>query len=211
VAWTWSLRLADVLVPAEAVPRADGVALDSETPEPLLAESTPPVIVRPDPTLMPPKTVSVAVGSVYVPLAVTVTAPVCPLTDVTGPYFAACVAKSVIWLAVCVWADGANVDGTPVSPEYGKAAIIAWVWSARLARLEVPAAAAPNADGVASDRLTLPGSPFGPRSPALVTVTIATEPFVTRVEPPDDPSTVTEICDGAPTLTVTSAIGISRV
>jgi hypothetical protein len=41
------------------------------------------------------------------------TAPVSVLTDDTGAAAAATVAKSVMVLAVCVWADGANVEGTP--------------------------------------------------------------------------------------------------
>ena len=67
------------------------------------ADSTPELIEMPPPlTLTPPSVVDEAVGNVYGDPPETVTAPVCPFTDVTGAAAATAVGKSVIWLAVWV-------------------------------------------------------------------------------------------------------------
>ena len=82
-----AVRVTAPVRPDTLVTLADTVPLDTESPEP---------------TMQPPKVVVVAAGSVYDDPPETVTAPVWPFTDVTGPYLEASVAKSVIWLAVCV-------------------------------------------------------------------------------------------------------------
>jgi hypothetical protein len=65
-AWTWSLLLAVELVPADAVPRADGVASESEAPPPLPA--APAGIPNARATFVPPS-LGVAVTVAELPAA----------------------------------------------------------------------------------------------------------------------------------------------
>jgi hypothetical protein len=83
VAWTWSLRLAVVLTPADAVPRAAGVASDSDAPPP--EPAAPAGMPNARATLVPPS-LGVAVTVAELPaesvVAVTVIVGVEPVAPV---------------------------------------------------------------------------------------------------------------------------------
>jgi hypothetical protein len=94
----------DVLSTADSPTSLDVSVTAPVRPETLVtaADTVPDDTDSPDPTMSPPNVVVVAAGNVYDDPPETVTAPVWPLTLVTGAAAATAVEKSVIWLAVCV-------------------------------------------------------------------------------------------------------------